>query len=112
MKREHDGKGNSTTQQDKCPACGSKKRVFERLSEEAVELGAAPPGFKMGYQATQQIVGDPEWQAKQPMGGKVPVGGTVLDICYDCHALYAPVVHTGKAVKAPTPKKLVVPGQG
>ncbi len=112
MKREPDGEGSTMHRQKKCPACGSEKRVFERLSEEAVKLGAAPPGFKMPYQMERRLVGEPKAQAQQPMGAKVPVVAVVLDICYDCHCVYAPEIMTGKAEKTPEPKKLVVPGQG
>ncbi len=113
MKRERSDQGNKA-KQDKCPNCGSKKRVFERLSEQAVELGAAPEGFTAPYRLGQRVVGTPEAQAQQPMGAKVPVVNVVEDICYDCHTVYAPLVMTGTAEKAPAEaplKKLHLPGQ-
>lgn len=112
MKREHDGEGGYTAKQAKCPNCGSKKLVFEKLSEKAVELGAASAGFMVGYRMTERMIGEQQAQHDQPMGGKVPVVIVVEDICYDCHTVYAPFIKTGAGEKAPKEKKLHRLGDG
>ena len=112
MKREHDGKGNTAYTNEKCPTCGSRKRIFENLCLKAVELGAAPAGFAMPYRMEQRIIGDKKMQDAQPFGGKVPVAQVAEDICADCLTIYPIMVQTGVVEKVRPPKKLVVPGQG
>lgn len=114
MKREHDGKGSTVYTNEKCPNCGSEKRIFENLSLKAVELGAAPPGFMVPFRMQQFIVGDKKMQDAQPMGGKVPVASVFEDICAECLTIYPTVVQTGTVEKIPQAEKskLLLPGQG
>lgn len=111
MIKEVDGQGNTVYRYVKCPACGSKKRHFEEMSEKAIKMDLAGKGYLEALIHQTRVVADPVKLAGQPLGAEAPSITFALDICKDCGMVYAPMVITGKAKKTLTPPKLILPGQ-
>jgi len=114
MIKETDKDGTTKYKYVKCPACGSKKRHFERMSEEAIKIGMAKPGHLEAYDHVNRVVADPAKLAVAPIGSEAPSIVVATEICMDCGCVYAPMVIRAKAKKTiaqPTPK-IIIPGQG
>ena len=113
MIKETDDQGSNKYKYVKCPACGSKKRHFEGLSETAIKMRSAKPGYLIAFMLENRLIGDPEIIRSLPLGTEIPSVISAIDICMDCGCVYAPMVITGKAkvTSAVKPSKLILPGQ-
>lgn len=72
-----------------CPACGSKERFFESLSQELKDKGFARPEWDMCLDLKQGAVVDPMKQERIPIGSEVPGYFFKTDICLNCGLIYA-----------------------
>lgn len=104
MIKETDKQGNTKYQYVKCPACGSKKRHYERISAEAIKAGTVGPEFLIPFQHDSRLVVESIKEATLPVGSEVPSIMAATEICMDCGCVYAPMVIIGKAKKSITTK--------
>ena len=111
MIKETDGEGTTVYKYPKCPACGSKKRHFEAISEKAIKMGTAPEGSPMPYNFDERTVVHPSKEARLELGSEAPKIQVATDICEDCGCVYATMVVTGKATKTLQTPKLIIPGK-
>lgn len=74
---------------DKCPNCGSTRRLAGEVAEEQVEKGLMGQDLKYGlYQMAGPIL-DPRQVNKMLVGTKVPTVSALVDQCLDCGTIYA-----------------------
>ena len=113
MIKETDKEGNTKYQYVKCPACGSKKRHYEKVSEKAAEADLAKPGFLVPFNYDSRVVAEKMKLDIAPIGTGAPSITTATEVCMDCGCVYAVMVITGKAEKtlAKEPPKIFLPGQ-
>lgn len=95
---------------DKCPVCGSKKRLMEELVNEEKEknkLGAevTPCLLKMSSIATTP-------KSQVLVGQTVSVGTAVTDVCLDCGTIYATKIYRGEALLQAQPMRGGMPPPG
>ena len=76
---------------DKCPCCGSKRRLVNGVLDEQKTKGFASQKMKGVLFALKSPVVDPSRIALT-----IPVLLPLIDACYDCGALY--VVEVNKAI--------------
>lgn len=95
---------------DKCPACGSTNRFFERLTKEAKEDKQGKEDWRLFYQMIDRVVVDNRLAKSLPLGSKVQSYIVFTDICDDCGCVYAMEIRTSIAQKTFVPN-LALPGQ-
>ena len=79
---------------DKCPYCGSKRRIVNGVLDEQKAKGLASKNLKAGMLVCQNPIVDP-----QRVALSVPVLMPLIDACYDCGALY--VIEVNKIIGTP-----------
>ena len=84
-----------------CPVCGSTKRLFESLGNKVKEAGLAQEGFTCCMDFKQGVIIDKRIQI--PIGSEIPAYRVMVDVCLDCHTIYAVLVEVGSAKKVIKP---------
>lgn len=84
---------------DKCPACGSNRRFFERLTKEAIADKQAMDNFRLFYGVTEGVAVDDRMQKKLPYDTKSQGYVVLTDICEDCGCIYAVELRTDLVIK-------------
>lgn len=79
---------------DKCPVCGSKRRIVNGVMDEQKAKGLASPDLKSAMMMAQNPIVDPSRIALS-----IPVLLPLIDACYDCGALY--VIEVNKVMGTP-----------
>ena len=79
---------------DKCPVCGSTRRVAEEIMKEEIEKGKIGEGIKAAVTIFQAIITDP-----RKLQLSVPVLITAIDVCADCGTVYC--IHAEKRTGTP-----------
>jgi len=85
---------------DKCPNCGSEKKVAQSIIDSLIEDGMAGEGLK-GFAIMNTTV-----QGDQKRPQLVPtVLECLLDVCTECGTVYCVRAMSGKAKMGPPPKQ-------
>lgn len=74
---------------DKCPVCGSERRLMGELVKEQKEKGKMPEDTQACLQLLSAAAFSPMSAATTLIGEKVPTGTAILDACLDCGTVYA-----------------------
>lgn len=85
---------NSNNQQivaefDRCPACGSTRRLAGSVAEEQIEKGQMGTGWKYGLYRMGGPILDPKKVNQLLVGTRIPTVTALLDVCLDCGTVYA-----------------------
>jgi len=81
---------------DKCPNCGSTKRLAGSVAEEQKEKGLMGEGLKFGlYQMAGPIL-DPRKVNQMLVGTMIPTISALVDACLDCGIIYAVRLERGE----------------
>ena len=71
----------------KCPVCGSTERVAQIVGEEEAAKGKLPKGTPISIQTSVSFIAD--MKAIMLTIGKITILSSLIDICANCHAVYA-----------------------
>ena len=74
---------------DKCPNCGSERRLMKELVEEMQAIGKTPKVTRPCLQLLSSVAANPAALAKTLVGAKIATGSAILDACMDCGTIYA-----------------------
>lgn len=72
---------------DKCPNCGSEKRLMGEIVKEQKEKGKLE-GMSPCLMLLQSVAGSPKDIMTGLLGSTIPVGIGILDACMDCGTVY------------------------
>ena len=99
---------------EKCPNCGSTRRLAEEVAVEQREKGMMGKGLKYGLHQLGGPILDPRRVNKMLVGTKIPTVTALLDVCLDCGTIYAVRLERGEvplgAVVAQPPPGQPPPG--
>jgi len=84
-----------------CPVCGSTERLFESLGKQLKEAGLAQEGFACCMDFKQGVIIDKRSQI--PIGSEIPAYRVMVDVCLDCHTVYAVLIEVTSAKKVIKP---------
>lgn len=82
---------------DKCPNCGSERRLMEELVKEQREQGKIQENTKPCLQMLSSIAAPPQALIAGLVGALHPVGIAITDACMDCGTVYAVQLLRGEA---------------
>ena len=100
---------------DKCPNCGSNKRIAEIVTNEEIEKGRIEPGNKTAFMIAKTVITDPKTLKFIISSKEVVVLLGAFDACADCGTLYCISASKGTGTvgtQAMTPTGKMPPGFG
>ncbi|MFW6125491.1 MAG: hypothetical protein ACOC58_00135 [Chloroflexota bacterium] len=93
---------------DKCPSCGSTRRLAGDVADEEREKGRMDPELRYGLYEMGGPIVDPRKANEMLVGSMVPVVRAVVDVCLDCGMVYTITLERGEV---PLQAVAMKPGQ-